>query len=156
MLIMILHPVSAAMSNHPHFPTDEETVSETHSGANTVDVPVMDTWFDSSLGERIADGSEEVRVTVITRSLQALSQWQEANGAMEKQLPAGLGESLVPQETSDGEIDHRTFWVDSTLAHKISGIPGVIAVIDAERAPEPYDTIPFEKPDGASPESVRS
>ena len=56
MLIMILHPASAAMSNHHHFSIEEETVSETPSGANTVDVPVMDTWFDSSLGERIADG----------------------------------------------------------------------------------------------------
>ena len=33
---------------------------------------------------------------------------------------------------------------------------GVIAIIDAERAPEPYDTMPFESPPEYEPESVRS
>ena len=86
----------------------------------------------------------------------SFSDWQQENSALEKQLPPGPGESLIHLEPIDGVVDHRTFWVDSELVHKIPGIPGVIAVIDAQRAPEPYDTIPFEKPPGLSPESVRT
>ena len=68
-------------------------------------------------------------MTVITNSLQNLEFWQIENGALEEQAGPGPGESMVQRETSDGRIDHRTFWVDSELVQKFQEYP-VIAVID--------------------------
>jgi len=116
-------------------PSSEDTQSETPQGIDSPSISITDTWLDSSIQERVVLGDEEVRITVITKSLQALSDWQEENNALEKQLPPGPGESLVHLEPVDGVVDHRTFWVDSDLVHKVPGIPGVIAVIDAQRAP---------------------
>jgi subtilisin family serine protease len=156
MLVILLHPASAAVMEHGPIPSSENTQSETPQEMEYPSISITDTWIDSGIQERVVLGDEEVRVTVITKSLQALSDWQQENSALEKQLPPGPGESLIHLEPIDGVVDHRTFWVDSELVHKIPGIPGVIAVIDAQRAPEPYDTIPFEKPPGLSPESVRT
>ena len=95
-------------------------------------------------------------MTVITRSLATLNQWQHDNGAIEEQKPAKGGESLVAIDPTDGQVDHRTFWMDAGIFHKLTGVPGIIAILDAEKAPEPYDTMPFESPPGFEPESVRS
>ncbi|PXF24362.1 MAG: hypothetical protein CXX70_12080, partial [Methanobacteriota archaeon] len=79
-----------------------------------------------------------------------------ANGAFEEQKPAKNGETLVADDPVDGQIDHRTFWMGAEFFHKLPGVPGVIAILDAEKAPEPYDTVPFESSPGYEPESVRS
>ena len=113
-------------------------------------------WVDSSLWERVDSGAEQVRVTVITRSLATLDQWQHDNDAIEQQKPAKNGETLVALDSTDGQVDHRTFWMDASIFHKLTGVPAVIAVLDAEKTPEPYDTMPFEAPPGFEPESVRS
>ena len=113
-------------------------------------------WIESSLWERIDEDAVEVRVTVITRSLQILNEWQHANGAFEEQKPAKNGETLVADDPVDGQIDHRTFWMGTEFFHKLPEVPGVIAILDAENAPEPYDTVPFESSPGYEPESVRS
>ena len=113
-------------------------------------------WIESSLWERIDEDAVEIRVTVITRSLQTLNEWQHANGAFEEQKPAKNGETLVADDPVDGQIDHRTFWMGAEFFHKLPGVSGVIAILDAENAPEPYDTVPFESPPGYEPESVRS
>ena len=113
-------------------------------------------WIESSLSERIESGSEKVRVTVITRSLATLNQWQYDNGAIEAQKSAGMGENMIAIDPVDGEINHRTFWMNSEIFHKLTGVPGVIAILDAENSPEPYDITPFQTPPGIEPESVRS
>ena len=71
---------------------------------------------------------------------------------MERQAPAGPGEDLVYHETRSEVIDHRTFWVDSNLLPKLSDVPGLIALIDAQRSPEPYGINPTEP----SPSTVRT
>jgi len=88
--------------------------------------------------------------------LAVLGQWQYENDAIEEQEPAKNGETLVATDSTDMQVDHRTFWVNADIVHKLYGVPGVIAVLDAEKAPEPYDTIPFQSPRGIEPESVRS
>jgi len=74
---------------------------------------------------------------------------------MEKQASANPGEVLVYKATSGRGVDHRTFWIDSDLLQKITGVPGVIAVLDAQRSPEPYDTEPLGLPP-VWPSSVRA
>jgi subtilisin family serine protease len=49
-------------------------------------------------------------------------------------------------------IDHRTFWVNSSFLPKLISVSGIIALLDAERSPEPYGVMPTEP----SPNSVRS
>ena len=112
-------------------------------------------WIESSIFERIDSGSDKVRVTVISRSLAILNQWQYDNGAIEEQEPANPGESMVALDPTEG-INHRTFWMDSEIFHKLAGVSGVIAILDAQNSPQPYDTTPFEAPPGIEPESVRS
>ena len=65
------------------------------------------------------------------------------------------GQKLVSTETSDGEIDHRTFWLDANIFHKIFSIPGIIGILDAQNSPEPYDIAPLGE-EMKKPESVRS
>ncbi len=112
--------------------------------------------MDQGLLDRVALGQEEVRVTVITSSLDDLDVWQHRHGAFEKQAPAKAGEVLVSPSGPGSGIDHRTLWLDAGLLLKIPGVSGVIAVIDAERSPEPYGTIPLEAPPGHDPSSVRT
>ncbi len=147
-LLMILQTVSATMGGIGYEATsqaDNEPVQ--HSKDDGIQNWKSSPWFDPALLENDESENGKSRVTVITNSLQNLEFWQIENGALEEQAEPGPGESLVQQETTDGRIDHRTFWVDSTLVDKIAGIAGVIAVIDAQRAPEPYSIEPFDKPD---------
>lgn len=113
-------------------------------------------WVDSSIYDRINAGSANVRITAITYSIKNLNDWQYINNVYEKQKPASNGEKMVFNEPEDGQINHRTFWINSSLFHKLFSVKGIIALIDAERNPEPYDIEPFEKPNEFSPESVRS
>ena len=71
-------------------------------------------WLEPSLEERIAFGADQVRVTVITWSLAELDDWQYKVGAKEEQAPAKGGQILQVTDPSSGEIDHRTFWLDSS------------------------------------------
>ena len=119
-------------------------------------IPETNPWIDSGILDRINSGATEVRITAITWSIKNLNDWQQRNNIFEKQAPASEGEELVFNEPKDGEINHRTFWINSSLFHKLFSIEGVIALMDAERSPEPYDIQPFEKPIEFSPESVRS
>ena len=158
-LLMLLSSLSAGLASAgisiSHNPSiidaDAQQPTET-----TEDITSGSPWVDSSLWKRIDEGAAEVRITVITRSLQTLNEWQHANGAFEEQKPAMNGETLVADDPVDGQVDHRTFWMRAELFHKLPAVQGVIAIIDAERAPEPYDTMPFESPPDYEPESVRS
>jgi subtilisin family serine protease len=118
-------------------------------------------WIEETLWQRIEAGQVRLRVTVITKSLVELGLWQFEHGQNEKQTPAGLGETLVATDPTDGQIDHRTFWMDAEILHKMPAIPGIIAILDAQNAPQPYDTTPFRSPDAptdgdAQSESVRT
>ena len=147
-LLMILQTVSATVGDSGNEETPKTNDYPDHHQQDP-DLQGLESspWFDPALLEGGDSVDGKTRVTVITNSLQNLEFWQIENGALEEQAESGPGESLVQQETSDGKIDHRTFWVDSDLVQKIPGVRGVIAVIDAQRAPEPYSIEPFDKPD---------
>ena len=156
--LMLTSPATALMSGI-NSQTGEPTNPDYAAVASLDDksLPGVDyAWIESSLSERIESGSEKVRVTVITRSLATLNQWQYDNGAIEAQKSAGMGENMIAIDPVDGEINHRTFWMNSEIFHKLTGVPGVIAILDAENSPEPYDITPFQTPPGIEPESVRS
>ena len=112
-------------------------------------------WIEDSLFSRINSGEEEIRVTVITWSLAELNHWQLQNNALDEQAGAKNGETFQTFDPTSGEIDHRTFWMQSEIFHKLPSIPGVISILDAQNNPQPYDTIPFEKPE-FEPDTVRS
>ena len=158
-LLMLLSSLSTGLASAgislSHNPSIIDADAQQPTEA-TDDITSGSPWVDSSLWKRIDEGASEVRITVITRSLQTLNEWQHANGAFEEQKPAKNGETLVADDPVDGQIDHRTFWMGAELFHKLPVVWGVIAIIDAERAPEPYDTMPFESPPDYEPESVRS
>ena len=158
-LLMLLSSLSTGLASAgislSHNPSIIDADAQQPTEA-TDDITSGSPWVDSSLWKRIDEGASEVRITVITRSLQTLNEWQHANGAFEEQKPAKNGETLVADDPVDGQIDHRTFWMGAELFHKLPVVGGVIAIIDAERAPEPYDTMPFESPPDYEPESVRS
>ena len=78
----------------------------------------IEPWVDPSLIDDLERTNGKSRVTVITKSLQNLEYWQLENGALEVQAEASKGEVLIQQETTDGVIDHRTFWVSSQLVQK--------------------------------------
>ena len=112
-------------------------------------------WIEPSLWDRVYSGQEEIRVTVISHSLRELNAWQHKHGQIETQTAAFDGQQLVVTDSPDGVIEHRTFWLDSDMFHKLSGVAGIIGILDAENSPEPYDTNPLS--DGENqPASVRS
>ena len=112
-------------------------------------------WIEDSLFSRVELGDDRVRVTVITWSLAELNYWQLQNNASDKQAEASNGETFQAFDPTSGEINHRTFWMPSNIFHKLPSVPGVISILDAQNNPEPYDIMPFEKPD-FEPETVRS
>tara|TARA_B110000240_G_scaffold117642_1_gene131701 strand:- start:4388 stop:10537 length:6150 start_codon:yes stop_codon:yes gene_type:complete len=112
-------------------------------------------WIEDSLFSRVESGDDRVRVTVITWSLAELNYWQLQNNASDKQAEASNGETFQAFDPTSGEINHRTFWMPSNIFHKLPSVPGVISILDAQNNPEPYDIMPFEKPD-FEPETVRS
>ena len=146
-LVAVDNPQMGGLGNHDYVPVD--SLSNQSIGAPN------SPWIESSLFDRIDSGNEDVRVTVITRSLSVLNQWQYNHGAIEEQKPANSGESIVSLDPAEG-VNHRTFWMDSEIFHKLPGVPGIIAILDAQNSPEPYDTKPFATPPGLNPESVRS
>ena len=125
-LLMMLSSLSAGLASAGnsigHNPSIEDADAQQPSGAAEV-FTRGSPWVESSLWGRIDEGAEEVRVTVITRSLQTLNEWQHANGAFEEQKPAKNGETLVADDPVDGQIDHRTFWMEAEFFHKLPGVP---------------------------------
>ena len=95
-------------------------------------------WIEPSLWDRVYLGQEEIRVTVISHSLRELNAWQHKHGQIETQTAAFDGQQLVVTDSPDGVIDHRTFWLESDMFHKLSGVVGIIGILDAENSPEPY------------------
>ena len=79
-------------------------------------------WVDSSIYDRINAGSANVRITAITYSIKNLNDWQYINNVYEKQKPASNGEKMVFNEPEDGQINHRTFWINSSLFHKLFSV----------------------------------
>ena len=112
-------------------------------------------WIEPSLWQRVYSGQEEIRVTVISHSLRELNVWQHKHGQIETQTSAFDGQQLVVTDSTDDVIDHRTFWLDSNMFHKLSGVAGIIGILDAENSPEPYDTTPLGYEEN-QPNSVRS
>ena len=158
-LLLLLSSLSVGMVSADFSQARNPSIVDADDGGNSEysqDFQSGSPWVESSLWERVDSGAKQVRVTVITRSLAMLNQWQHDNDAIEEQKPAKSGESLVTIDPIDGQVDHRTFWMDSGIFHKLPGVPGVIAILDAENTPEPYDTMPFESPPGFEPEAVRS
>ncbi len=156
-LFVSMMPVEFSHSNSVDDNRDSLlTVSESEIAlSDTIAFPEFEPWIEPSLFYRTDSKSEIVRVTVITHSIAQLHQWQLEHGQLESQADAGLGEFLEPTYPSDGVIDHRTFWLDSEILHKLSYVSGVIGILDAQNSPEPFDIIPFEKPK-VEPNSVRS
>ncbi len=158
-LLLLLSSLSVGMVSADFSQARNPSIVDADDGGNSEygqDFQSGSPWVESSLWERVDSGAKQVRVTVITRSLAMLNQWQHDNDAIEEQKPAKSGESLVTIDPIDGQVDHRTFWMDSGIFHKLPEVPGVIAILDAENTPEPYDTMPFESPPGFEPEAVRS
>lgn len=154
-LLLVCCPLSSIASNVSN---EDEQIFVNNDDFDSLIRPIPETnpWIDSSINQRINSGDSEVRITVITWSIKNLNDWQQRYNVFEKQAPASDGELLVYNEPKDGEINHRTFWINSSLFHKLISITGIIALMDAERTPEPYDIQPFERPIDISPESVRS
>ena len=154
LLLLLTSSLSSAATN--------ENPVQPASPTETPQVPIPQgqltgpPWVDQGVLERIASGQPEVRVTVITRSLDDLDVWQYRHGAIEKQASAKAGEVMVGLGSPLSGIDHRTLWLDADLLHKLTGVPGVIAIIDAQRSPEPYGITPMESPPGHEPTSVRT
>ena len=94
-------------------------------------------WIEESLNIRVESGVEKVRVTVITWSLAELNYWQLNNNALDKQADAKNGEIFEVYDPTSGEIDHRTFWMAADIFHKLSSVPGVISILDAQNNPQP-------------------
>ena len=137
---------------------DDSGPESTPAEVEAVPLQFFDPWVEPSLWERVEVGQEQVRVTVITHSLAELDRWQFLNEQKEKQMPAGAGQVLEVTDPADG-IDHRTFWLDAALFHKLTGVAGIIGILDAQNSPEPYDTNPLgttDAADEAEPTSVRS
>ena len=141
---------------------DEQTQTTETNFENAFSVPESNAisdpnpWIEETLWQRIEAGQVRLRVTVITKSLRELGLWQFEHGQNEKQTPAGLGETLVATDPTDGQIDHRTFWMDAEIFHKMSAIPAIIAILDAQNAPQPYDTTPFRSPDAPTDDDAQS
>ena len=154
-LLLVCCPLSSIASNVSN---EDEQIFVNNDDFDSLIRPIPETnpWIDSSINQRINSGDSEVRITVITWSIKNLNDWQQRYNVVEKQAPASDGELLVYNEPKDGEINHRTFWINSSLFHKLISIRGIIALMDAERTLEPYDIQPFERPIDISPESVRS
>ena len=86
-LVAVDNPQMGGLGNHDYVPVD--SLSNQSIGAPN------SPWIESRLFDRIDSGNEDVRVTVITRSLSVLNQWQYNHGAIEEQKPANSGESIV-------------------------------------------------------------
>ena len=119
---------------------------------SNLEYPFSNPWIDASLLSRADSGQDLVWVTAITSSLAHLDSWQRKTGSIERQAPAGPGESMSQVDHISNGIDHRTFWVNSSLLQKLDSVPGIIALLDAERSPEPYGVMPTDP----SPNTVRS
>ena len=145
-------PSAALIGPGDPTPADNELIHRQADNGNIVGTA----WVDQALYDRISHGQDTVRVTVVTNSLDDLDSWQHTHNAKEKQAPGNPGELLVFSPISSSGIDHRTLWLDSNLLHKLPGVPGVIAIIDAQRAPEPSDSVPLGQPPGLEPSSVRT
>ena len=140
MLLLLLSSLSVGMASADFSQVRIPSIIDADDAGNSEysqDFQSSSPWVESSLWERVDSGADQVRVTAITRSLGTLNQWQHDNGAIEGQKPAKGGESLVAIDPIDGQVDHRTFWMDAGIFHKLTGISGIIAILDAEKAPEP-------------------
>ena len=82
-------------------------------------------WVDDSLLSRVDSGQETVWVTAITSSLAHLDSWQRKTGSIERQAPPGPGESMSQSDEISMGIDHRTFWVNSSLLQKLDSVHGL-------------------------------
>ena len=51
-------------------------------------------------------------------------------GRLRTQSAAFNGQQLVVTDSTDGVIDHRTFWLDSNIFHKLLGVAGIIGILD--------------------------
>jgi len=158
-LLMLTSTMSFGIAGGQYGQITDSVQSTTESSGNLqgfADVFVNpNPWIEPSLWQRVYSGQEEVRVTVISHSLRELNVWQHKHNQIEIQTAAFDGQQLVVTDSTDGVIDHRTFWLDANLFHKLSGVPGIIGILDAENSPEPYDTIPLADVDN-EPTSVRS
>jgi len=156
MVALLLFCTLSSVANHSS--SESKPVHTFSDSYESLEKPIRDVnpWIDSGITERIRLGNNEVRVTAITWSLQELNNWQQRYGAFERQAPPGEGEEFVFNDPKEGEINHRTFWINSDLFHKLAYVPGIIALIDAERPPESYDIQPTEIPSDFNPESVRT
>ena len=131
---------------------NDQSSEEINSLESNLALPFSNPWIDDSLLSRVDSGQEMVWVTTITSSLAHLDSWQRKTGSIERQAPPGPGETMSHSDHISPGIDHRTFWVNSSLLQKLKSVPGIIALLDAERSPEPYGIMPIE-PD---PNTVRS
>jgi len=157
MAVFLLVLTSYAPSLDPYGHGSDQEIMPPNNGAflegeDAFHIP----WIDHSLSLRVSSGQDRVRVTIITSSLADLDAWQSTSGLKEKQAPADQGERLLQVDTASEGVDHRTFWIESYLVQKLPGVKGVMAIIDAERAPEPFSTNPLLSTPQSEPASVRA
>ena len=148
--IVLLLSSSLSFLAHGDTPDNDETshFEDNPSGEKGYTNP----WVEQSLIERYATGQKNIRVTAITSSLGHLDTWQRQIGAVDRQAPAGPGETFRHNEIPAHGNEHRTFWVNSSMLPKLSRVSGILALLDAENSPEPYGILPLEP----SPNTVRS
>ncbi|HIH80632.1 MAG TPA: S8 family serine peptidase, partial [Candidatus Thalassarchaeaceae archaeon] len=156
---MLTSTISAGLSSaefSEDYPTPQTTFDESYDLLPQEAVfSTFEPWVEPSIWQRIENGQESLRVTVITHSIRELGLWQFEHEQLETQEKAQSGERLIATDPSDGEIDHRTFWIDSNIFHKLPGVAGIIGILDAQNSPEPFDITPLDSPD-FEPSSVRS
>ncbi len=74
-LLILLSSISAAASSSDPVRADDSSITDADARENSRSVVHLEPgspWVDSSLWERVESGAEQVRVTVITRSLAVL------------------------------------------------------------------------------------
>ena len=125
---------------------NSQSPEEINSPESNPALPFSNPWIDDSLLSRVESGQEMVWVTAITSSMAHLDSWQRKTGSIERQAPPGPGETMSQIDHISTGIDHRTFWVNSSLLQKLNSVPGVIALLDAERSPEPYGCLLYTSP----------
>jgi len=154
--LLLLSPSMLYLQNESERGPENEISPTTGSSANDERTLFNSPWVDNSLFSRVELGQDRVRVTVITSSLRALDEWQSFHDLMEKQAPADRGELLLEVDSPGTAVDHRTMWIESEIFQKLTNVEGVIALIDAERGPEPFDSSPVPLNSEPAPSSVRA
>ena len=115
-LLSVVLVLSSSLSSLAYgaTPDDNNETPEISNNSPKVNA-IPNPWIEQSLFDRSENGQKNIRVTAITSSLGHLDSWQRQMGAIDRQAPAGPGESLSHNEITSSGTEHRTFWVLSLI-----------------------------------------